>query len=134
MNHIRARVEVSFKGENHEVEAEIDLDAIPVEEVEAPDFHLILARAAGIDPYSYLYEVLAAEDIRFFDASGIATVCCHEGRFNWLCFLGARSKQRHMQLLGEIARVHLGLSDLAAHPEIEKALLAAYQAGRSNGS
>lgn len=133
MNRIRARVDFSFQGEIHEVETEIELDAISVEEDEVPDFHLILARTAGIDPYSYLYEVLASEDIRFFDPCGIATACCHQGQFDWHCFLEARGKQRHMQLLGEIARVHLGLSDLAAHPEIEKALLAAYQAGSSNG-
>ncbi|MGA9163801.1 MAG: hypothetical protein WBZ31_05040, partial [Thiobacillus sp.] len=57
-NTVRARLSLSFKGETYEFDSVIDLDRCLGEPGEAPDFHQLLARAAGIDPYSYLHEVL----------------------------------------------------------------------------
>jgi len=64
-NTLRARVALSFKGETYELDSVIDLDECLGEPGEAPDFHRLLARAAGIDPYSYLYEVLGSHEIEF---------------------------------------------------------------------
>jgi len=66
-NTVRARVAFSFKGETYELDSVIDLDRCGGDD-EAPDFHQLLAKAAGIDPSSYLYEVLESHEIGFSDA------------------------------------------------------------------
>ena len=52
-NTLRARLDFSFKGESYEFDTAIDLDRCSAEPGEAPNFHLLLAKEGGIDPYSY---------------------------------------------------------------------------------
>lgn len=68
-NTIRARVAFSFKGETYELDSVIDLDRCLGEPGEVPDWYRRLAQAAGIDPCSYLYEVLETHEIAFSDAA-----------------------------------------------------------------
>lgn len=69
---VRVRVSFSFKRETYDLDSVIDLDACLGEPGAVPDFHQRLARAAGISPYSYLYEVLESHEIAFSDATGVA--------------------------------------------------------------
>ena len=85
-NTIRARMTLSFRGETYELDSVIDLDGCSGEPGEAPDFHRLLAQAAGIDPYSYLYEVLETHEIAFSDATGVAARHCRDGGFDWAQF------------------------------------------------
>ena len=132
-NSIRARVAFSFKGETHELDSIIDLDGCLGEPGGAPNFHQLLARAAGIDPYSYLYEVLESHEIAFSDATGAAAQSCREGRFDWTRFEHARHEEQDWQRVRAVAQQTLGARDLDAEPELKAALLAVYRAGKAGG-
>lgn len=132
-NTVRARLECSFKGEAHDLDSRIDLDNCGAEPGEIPDFHRLLAQAAGIDTYSYLYEALESHDIEFSEATGLAARCCREGRLDWLEFERLRRDERDMGVLRAIAEQTLGIVDLDAREELKAALLAAYRAGMAAG-
>lgn len=127
-NTIRARVTLSFKGETHNLDAVIDLDSYPEE---APNFHLLLAQAAGIDTYSYLYEVLESHDIEFSDATGLAAQCCHDGCFDWAKFALKRGEDGDWRVVRHIAEPLLPSHALDDDPALKAALLAAYRAGKT---
>jgi hypothetical protein len=134
-NTIRARVAFSFKGETYELDSVIDLDGCLGEPGEAPDFHQLLARrAAGIDPYSYLYEVLESHEIEFSEATGIAARHCRDGHFDWARFEQERREERDWQRVRAVAQQTLGARDLDADPKLKAALLAAYRAGQADGT
>jgi len=131
-NTIRARLEVSFQGETHELDTVMDLDACLGEAGQAPDFHRWLARAAGIDPYSYLYEVLESEEITFSEPTGLAVQAYEDGAFDWSRFEEALREERDWQAVRAIATSHLVGRDLDGDAELKAALLAVYRVGRDN--
>src|SRR5512139_2835304 len=133
-NTIRARLAFSFKGETYELDSVIDLDRQFGASGEAPDFHGLLARSAGIDPYSYLYEVLEAHEIEFSDATGVAAQSCHDGQFDWNRFEQDLSAERDWQAVKAIAERIMGARELDADPALKQALLAAYRAGKASGA
>lgn len=128
-NTVRARVSFSFKGETYDLDSVIDLDRCAGE----PDFHQLLARTAGIDPYSYLYEVLESHEITFSDATGAAAQSCHDGQFDWNRFEQDVAEERDWQAVRAIAEPILGTFDWEASPALKAALLAAYRAGQASG-
>jgi hypothetical protein len=130
-NTVRARLALSFKGETYDLDCVIDLDKYLSETGAAPNVHQLLARTAGIDPYSYLYEVLEASEIAFSDATGIAVRSCREGRFDWMQFEQDRREERDWQLVRSIAEKSMTARDLDADPALKTALLAAYWAGKA---
>src|SRR5512139_996690 len=133
-NTIRARLAFSFKGETYELDSVIDLDRQFGASGEAPDFHGLLARSAGIDPYSYLYEVLESHEIEFSDATGMAARSCRDGRFDWNLFERDLSEERDWQAVREIAERIMGARDLDADPFLKETLLATYRAGKASGA
>ncbi|OYY92686.1 MAG: hypothetical protein B7Y41_14880 [Hydrogenophilales bacterium 28-61-23] len=134
MNHntLRARLVVSFKAETHELESIVDLDRCLADAGEEPNFHLLLAKAGGIDPYSYLYEALEAHDIEFSDPTGIAALSCRDGQFDWRQFEQHRREDQGLQVVRAIAERTLGVRDLDQNPDLKAALLAAYRAGKGD--
>ena len=133
-NTVRARLSLSFKGETYELDSVIDLDGCLGEPGEAPDFHLLLAQAAGIDPYSYLYEILESHEIAFTDATGVAALSCRDGRFDWTQFEQDRREDQDWLVVRAVAEHILASRDLDADPDLKAALLAAYRAGKSSGA
>src|SRR5512139_361607 len=133
-NTVRARLALSFKGETYELDSVIDLDRYPGGSGGAPDFHRLLAKAAGIDPYSYLYEVLESHEIEFLDATGVAARSCRDGRFDWKLFEQDLSEERDWQAVREIAERIMGARDLDADPALKEVLLATYRAGKASGA
>jgi hypothetical protein len=130
-NTVRARLAFSFRGETHELDSVIDLDRCPGEPGEAPNFHRLLAQAAGIDPYSYLYEILESDEIEFSDATGVAVRSCRDGRFDWSQFEQDLAEERDWPAVRAIAERIMGARDLDADPDLKAALLAAYRAGKA---
>jgi hypothetical protein len=130
-NTVRAHVAFSFKGETYDLATTIDLDQCIGEAGEEPNFHPLLARAHGIDPYSYLYEVLESHEIEFSEPTGIAMHCCGDGQFDWHEFERRWHEESDLQVLREIAARTMGIADLDAHTDLRAALLAAYRAGRA---
>lgn len=137
INTVRAHLTFSFKAETHDLATIIDLDQYIGQEDEGgegshgPDFHLLLAKAHGIDPYSYLYEALESHEIEFDTPTGLAVEYCHEGGFDWRGFDRRRREERDLQVVRGIAERVMGIRDLDGHAELKAALLAAYRAGRS---
>jgi len=131
-NTVRARLALSFKGETHELDSVIDLDGCLGESGAAPNFHQLLARAAGIDPYSYLYEVLEAHEIAFSDATGVAVRSCRDGRFDWPQFEQDRRGEQDWQHVRAIAEKIMAARDLDSDLDLKAALLAAYRAGKAS--
>lgn len=129
-NTIRARLSFSFRAEDYDLKTRIDLDRCAAEAGEAPDFHLLLAREAGIDPYSYLYEVLESHEIEFSEATGLAVPCCRDGRFDWPEFERLHQDEQDLRVVRAIAERALGVDDLDQRADLKAALLAAYRAGR----
>lgn len=131
-NTLRARLAFSFKGETHDLDSVFDLDTLAAEEGEEPNFHRLLAQANGIDPYSYLYEVLESYDIDFSEPAGIAANCLHDGRFDWPSFARLRGEAPEMGIIQAIAARLMGVADLGEQPDLKAALLAAYRAGKAD--
>ena len=132
-NTVRARVSFSFKGETHELDSVIDLDRLLGEPGAVPDFHRLLASDAGIDPYSYLYEVLESHEIEFSEATGAAVRSCHDGQVDWSRFAADMSEARDWRAVRVAVEPILGPRDWDAEPALKAALLAAYRAGRAHG-
>lgn len=128
-NTVRARVAFSFKGETHELDTVIDLDRLRGE-AEGPDFHRLLAQAAGVDTYSYLYEVLESHDIEFSDATGVAVHSCQGGAFDWARFVRDAAEACDWEAARTVAEGILGERDWEADARLKAALLAVYRAGR----
>lgn len=133
-NTVRARASFSFKGEVYNLDAVIDLDACLGEPGVAPDFHRLLGKAAGIDPYSYLYEVFESHEIAFSDATGVAARCCADGRFDWNRFEQDADAERDWPAVRRIAEAILGTRDWEADAALKSALLASYRAGKAGAS
>jgi len=131
-NTVRARLSLSFKGETYELDSVIDLDGCLGEPGEAPNFHRLMAQAAGIDHYSYLYEILESHEIEFSDATGVAARSCRDGRFDWAQFEQDRRDERDWQLVRAIAEGIMPTRDMEANPDLKAALLAAYRAGKAS--
>jgi len=133
-NTVRARLVLSFKGETYALDSVIDLDQCLGESGTAPNFHQLLARTAGIDPYSYLYEVLEAHEIAFSDATGVAAQSCRDGQFDWAQFEQARREDQDWRAVRAVAESLLAARDLDAEPALKAALLAVYRAGQARGA
>lgn len=130
-NTLRAQVSLSFKGETYDLNTVVDLDNYPADPHEPPNFHLLLAKAGGIDSYSYLYEVLESHDIEFSDATGVAAQCCEEGGFDWAKFARKVREEGDWQVVRRIAEPLLPADALEADPVLKSALLAVYRAGKT---
>jgi len=128
-NALRVQVEFSFKGETYILDQVIDLEQVSHEEDGSPDVHRLLARKAGIDPISYLYEVLESHDLYFSAATGVAADYCRNGQFDWHGFNLARREGADWERVLSIVRSHISAHELDSSPALRAALLAAYRAG-----
>lgn len=130
-NSVDACIEFSFKGETYTPSATIDLDA----EFHADtSLHAILAQKSGIDTYSYQYEVMQQEDIRFDNAQGLAAEFLSDGQFDLAAFAAKKQVLKTLALLQLIASRDLGIADLEQHPELKNALFQAYELGQQTGA
>ncbi len=128
-NTVLARLEYSFKGETVTLETLIDLDRCLANSKDTPDFHRALARAGGVDPYSYLFEILESEEITFLMPTGLAVDCCVNSQFDWDAFVQATRDAQEIRAVQAIAARELGVADINAHAGLKAALLAAYHEG-----
>ncbi|MEZ5449337.1 MAG: hypothetical protein R3E95_02140 [Thiolinea sp.] len=146
-NTLIASVAFSFQGEHHTLAAE--LEVLPLTELlgegEEGAVHRLIAQKNGLDTYSYAYEVMEMQPIHYAQASGLIAQFITDGVLDVAAYLAVwRSKSacalQHAaqdQLpaeaqaqLAAIAREHLRIEALAEYPDIQRALLAAYQAGQ----
>lgn len=129
-NSIEAHIELSFKGELYSLSSNLDLDALLAQHDELPEIHAILARDNQIDTYSYLYEVMQTEEIKFRNAQGMAADFLCNGHFNWAAFAANWQEHKTLVLLQPIATRILGITDLDQHANLKHALIQAYNLGK----
>lgn len=130
-NSIEARIDFSFKGESYTYTSVIDLDLLFRHHDEMPSIHAILARDHGVDTYSYLYEVMQEEEIAYSGPQGYAIDYLTGGEFDPLAMSAHWQSAKACVLLQPIAEIELGISDLNQHPELKRALVAAYKLGKN---
>ena len=136
-NKIVANIEFYFKGECYTSEAIIDLDHLMETSQENHDrlasIYLRLAREGNIDTYSYQYEVMLEETIRFSQATGIATDYCKDGVFSMDDFENAWHDNTILNHIQTIAKQYLAIDDLTKNPDLKNALMEAFLAGKHEG-
>lgn len=128
-NSIDAHIEFSFKGETHTLTSTLNLDEVLEKYFSLPSLHLVLAVEHGIDTYSYLYEVMQEEEIRFDNAQGLAAEFLNDGVFDLEGFIARRGEGHLIDSLHAIALREMGIEDLDQHPQLKNALIQAYRLG-----
>lgn len=131
-NSIDAHVEFSFKGETHYLSATIELDEFLGPGATLPSIHALLAGKNGIDTYSYLYEVMLEEEIRFDNAQGLAAEFLTDGEFDLDAYFIGLQEQKTLSLLQAIATRELDVADFDQQPALKNALLQAYNLGKAS--
>ena len=129
-NSVDVSVEFSFKGEAFAPSATLDLDAFMASGGSLSELHPVLARASGIDTYSYLYEVMEMADIRFSNAQGKAVGFLHGDEFDLAGYERFWREEDIAEQVQPIASEILGITDLNQDRAIRAALIKAYRLGK----
>jgi len=132
MNQITASIEFNFKGEYVTASAELNLDELLQKHRTIPPLHQLLATLNNIDSYSYEYEILLSEDVRFSDAKGPAADFLTDGQFDQIAFEQYWHEQALLQQLAPTIKQQLDIDDINQHPALKSVLLAAYQIGSNS--
>lgn len=134
-NSINASVEFHYRGELYSASITVDLDQLM--ENKASDnaevlssLHHLLATKMGIDKYSYQFEMMQAEDIKFSAAQGIAARHVQNACFDVDTFEKDWRENKMLEQLQNIASRLLDIDDIEQQPALKNALLEAYQAGQ----
>ncbi len=133
-NSFTITLEFSYKGENFELAASVDLDEYMQKMKGIPNLHDLIARQNGIDSYSYQYEVLTSEELQFSEVQGFAAEYIAGSEFDAEGFAERWRQERIAVSVAAIAQRVMGISDLAAQPSLKQALLEAYRAGQATSA
>jgi len=128
-NKVTASIHFSFKGERHTPSVELDIDAHMQSAGCLPNLYPLIAKKNGYDLYSYEYEMMQAEMIKFSLAEGLIADFIEQEKLNSKEFEKAWHTEQSLKQLALIAREHMNVNDLAEQPELQAALLAAYNLG-----
>ncbi len=130
-NSFTITLEFSYKGENFELTASVDLDEYMLKMKGIPNLHDLIARQNDIDSYSYQYEVLTSEELQFSEIQGFAAEYITGSEFDAEGFAERWRQERIELIVAAIAQRVMDISDLATHPALRQALVEAYCAGQS---
>jgi hypothetical protein len=100
-----------------------------------PNLYPLLAKASGLDAYSYEVEMLQAETIYYTNAKGLVKKFVTDKNLNVPAFEAAWKEAQILKQLQQIAQHHLATGDLTQQKNLKKALLQAYYLGyKANGN
>lgn len=128
-NAIDVRSEFSFKGEEYSLIATLDLDWMIDRRLDPDALHQWLAETHGIDTYSYLFEVMEVDPVVFENPRGLAVHFHDADGFDFEAYAHTHKREHCLASLQTIASREMGIDDLAQHPQLQQALLQAYQLG-----
>jgi len=131
-NSVTASIIFSFKGQTHEPKLELELDDFMKKSGCLPDICMLLARANNFDMYSYEYEMMQTEPIKFDQASGLVSKYVNDCTLDVQGFEAAWKESVVIKQLSVIAKNELSIDDLDKRPDIKQALIEAYKLGNSN--
>ena len=129
-NMITATIEFSFKGETHRPSAELELDQLMQQHGAIPPLHSMLATLHNIGNYSYEYEMLEAEEVKFSNAKGEALNFFNNNQFDLAEFEQNWHEKNILTQLELIVKQNLNIDDIQQHPKLKKVIIAAYQLGQ----
>ena len=129
-NQISISMEFYFKGKKHSPSMVIDLNTHIQTNNNYESLYTLLANNNSIDLYSYEYEMMLAEELKFSDATGLAKLFVVDGKFDFVAFNQARHDEIITKAISNIASEHLSVDDLSLQPDIKAALLEAYKLGK----
>lgn len=129
-NCVDVKTEFSFKGEDYLCSATLNLDELLQQHDDLPVIHELLAHQHGIDTYSYLFEVMLEADLEFSNPQGLVAAYMKDGTLDLEALDWDWNKHKAQLEVQAIAAEKMGIADLGAHPELQRALLEAYQQGK----
>ncbi|PHS18801.1 MAG: hypothetical protein COA86_06400 [Kangiella sp.] len=124
-NLITASIEFYFKGEKISASIDLELDPIIQSNQSLPNFYPLLASSLNLDIYSYEYEMMQAEKIRFSSANSIVKKEIIEGEFDFLNYKRKRDALRFKENIQKILERYFTAEELKRNPKIKDALVAA---------
>lgn len=131
-NSIIVSAEFYFKGQKYTPSMVVDLDEHIKSKSSDEALYLLLAKDNSIDTYSYEYEVLLDQPLRFSAAEGMARHFLNESDFDFAAFARACQQEHTLETIADIARTHLAVHDLSTLPELKAALIEAFEEGRKS--
>ncbi|MCW8899611.1 MAG: hypothetical protein OQK75_03920 [Gammaproteobacteria bacterium] len=131
-NIITASIHFSFKGKRHTPSITIELDKYISTTGALPNLCQLIAKENNFDMYSYEYEMMQAEPIKFSNAQGLITHFINDDSLDIEAFYTAWNENNILNTLQDIAKEHMQIDDLKAQPELSQALLQAYLAGKKS--
>ena len=131
-NTIEACVEFDFKGQHHELCIDLDLDQAMETAGALPPMHALVARHNHIDTYSYEYEMMQAETIKYSSSHPLVDEHIIESLLDIVAFETSWHEYRQLEECQKIAEKYLSINDLQQYPELKYALLEAYRLGAKN--
>lgn len=130
-NRLTYSLPFSFKGENFSPGCTIDLDE-HMNMGSLPCLYTHLANVNRIDVYSHEYDVMMMGDIECESAEGMAAEFVRGGKFDSEGFQAQWHENSLFNAMQAIVSDCMGIDELAAHPELKKALLEAFRQGQEN--
>lgn len=132
-NIVTATIEFSFKGETFTPGITIELDKhLKANGSLLDNLYSIIATENNIGLYSYEYEMMQAETIKFQHVEGFVENYIVAGILDIKCFEAAWHENHALSKLLDIAERHMNINDFEQHTELKQALLAAYQLGKQD--
>lgn len=131
-NIVTASIHFSFKGERHTPSITIELDRYIKATGNLPDLCQMIARENNFDMYSYEYEMMQAEEIKYSDAKGLVQDFITDGALDIDAFTLSWQENKALNELLSIAEEHLDIKDFSQHDELKQALMAAYLLGKKS--
>ena len=131
-NIVTASVEFYFKGEKFSPSITIVLDE-HLEgnaSLDTDNLFSIIAKENNIGMYSYEFEMMQAETIKFQHVEGFVESYIVEGTLDMKAFAAVWHENNALSKLLHIAESHMNITDFEQHTELKQALLAAYQLGK----
>lgn len=131
-NTVTASIEFYFKGEKFSPSITVELDEHLHTNGSLDNLCAVIATENNIDHYSYEYEMMQAETIKFKNAQGLIENFITNEELDAEAFESAWQEHRALAKLLEIAERHMHITDFAQHTELKQALLAAFQLGQAD--
>jgi hypothetical protein len=131
-NIVTATIEFYFKGKKFSPTLTIELDKLIQSSHSFPNLYPLIATSNNIDHYSYEYEMMCSETIKYTSASGLVAEFITDRILDEKRFVSAWKEDIITVQLKLIAEETMGIKNLDEHLELERALIKAYRAGQAH--
>lgn len=130
-NKITASVEFYFKGKAFKPSVDLDLDLIMKQHGALPDLHHLLAEKDNIDTYSYEFEIMLVEELKFSNAEGDAVQFLTDHQFDQHAFIQHWNEQNILSQLAPNLKQELNIDDIEQNQALKAVILKAYYLGKN---